>query len=327
MKGSSFRTEISIVPGKPITLQDRILTTGSCFAQQFGDWLLGNKFNVLSNPFGTTYNPISIHENLIDSLTNKLTETLFVESDNIWKHYNYHSHWCASEKQSLIDSIHEQQGIVRENIKNSSVIIMTYGTAWVYNHLAENTRVSNCHKRPAKLFEKLLLTVDEITDSFKALYEKLHQINPDIRILLTVSPVRHTKDTLTLNSVSKATLRVACHTIINRFRQVDYFPSYEIMMDDLRDYRFYDRDMIHPTAEAFDYISQKFSDHYFPAGVTSFIEKWKILKQALHHKPYQPHSSQHQLFLKELLIKLKAISEVSVDEEIKLVQSQIVNNV
>jgi hypothetical protein len=153
------------------------------------------------------------------------------------------------------------------------------------------------------------------------------KINPDIRILLTVSPVRHTKDTLALNSVSKASLRVACHTIINRFKQVDYFPSYEIMMDDLRDYRFYDRDMIHPTAEAFDYISQKFSDHYFPAGVTSFIEKWKILKQALHHKPYQPHSSQHQLFLKELLIKLKAISEVSVDEEIKLVQSQIVNNV
>ena len=326
MKGNSFRTEIRVVPGKPISLKDRILTTGSCFAQQFGDWLLSNKFNVLSNPFGTTYNPISIHENLTDALTNKVNETLFIKQDAIWKHYNYHSNWWASEKQSLIDAIQERQGLVNQYLKSSSVIILTYGTAWVYKHIADHRLVSDCHKRPAHLFEKRLLTVDEIIASFNELYHQIQAINKDVRFILTVSPVRHIKDTLALNSVSKATLRLACHNIASRFRPVDYFPSYEIMMDDLRDYRFYDRDMIHPTVEAFDYISQKFSDQYFSAEVTSFIENWKSLKQSLQHKPYHPHSSQHQQFLKFLLTQLKSISEVSVDPEIKLVQSQITTN-
>jgi len=326
MKGNSFRTEIRVVPGKPISLKDRILTTGSCFAQQFGDWLLSNKFNVLSNPFGTTYNPISIHENLTDTLTNTLNETLFIEQDTIWKHYNYHSNWWASEKQSLIDAIHEQQILVNQYLKGSSVIILTYGTAWVYKHIADHTLVSNCHKRPAHLFEKRLLTVDEIIASFNELYHQIQAINKDVRFILTVSPVRHIKDTLALNSVSKATLRVACHNIVNQFTPIDYFPSYEMMMDDLRDYRFYDRDMIHPTAEAFDYISQKFSDQYFSAEVTSFIEHWKSLKQSMQHKPYHPHSLQHQQFLKDLLTQLKSFSEVSVDQEIKLVQSQITTN-
>ncbi len=325
MKDNSFRTEINSIPSHPIELKDRILTTGSCFAQQFGDWLQGNKFNVISNPFGTTYNPISIHKNLLDTLTSKLNESLFVEQDSIWKHYDYHSQWWASEMKNLIDQIHKQQSEVSQLLKKSNVVIITYGTAWVYVHKAEKKIVSNCHKASATLFEKRILTVDEIVDSFSDLHEELKKVNSDLRFILTVSPVRHIKDTLQLNNVSKAALRLACDSIVNKYNKVDYFPSYEIMMDDLRDYRFYERDMIHPTVEAFDYISQKFSDQYFPADVVSFVEKWKNLKQALQHKPFHPGSSQHQLFLKELLTKLKSIKEVSLDEEINLVQSQLTN--
>lgn len=323
MQGNSFRTEISIARGKSISLKDRILTTGSCFAQQFGDWLASNKFNVLSNPFGTTYNPISIHENLADSLANKLNESLFFEADAMWKHFNYHSHWWASDKQSLTNTLQAQQNRVCQYLKESQVIIITYGTAWVYTHKTETCIVSNCHKAPATLFEKRLLTVAEIVKSFTSVYEKLQGINPGVRIILTVSPVRHLKDTIVLNSVSKATLRIACHQLVGTHEHVDYFPSYEIMMDDLRDYRFYDRDRIHPTEEAFEYISQKFSEQYFPAEVTSFIENWESLKQALQHKPFHPDSMQHQLFLKDLLTKLKSFSEINVEEEIRLIQSQI----
>jgi len=324
MKGNSFRTEINSISSNPITLQDQILTTGSCFAQQFGAWLYENKFTVASNPFGTTYNPISIHHNLIDSTSNTLDESLFIENDGILKHYDYHSQWSAFDKQSLTDEINKQQKVVSQFLKKSNVIIITYGTAWVYTHKAENKIVSNCHKSPATLFEKRLLTVDEIIKSFNELYTGLQKINPGIRFILTVSPVRHIKDTLPLNSVSKAALRIACDRITNEFQHVDYFPSYEIMLDDLRDYRFYERDMIHPTEEAFDYISQKFSDQYFPTELKIFIEKWKNLKQALQHKPFHPHSPKHQLFLEDLLTKLKAVKEVSLDKEINLVQSQLV---
>jgi len=325
MKGNSFRTEINSISSYAIISKDRILTTGSCFAQQFGDWLNGNKFDVVSNPFGTTYNPISIHNNLLDTLTNTLNESLFVEQDEVFKHYDYHSQWWALEKKNLADQIHNQQAEVSQFIKKSNVVIITYGTAWVYSYKAEKKIVSNCHKASATLFEKRLLTVDEIIKSFNELYKSLKKLNPDTRFILTVSPVRHIKDTLQLNGVSKAALRLACDSIVNKYDKVDYFPSYEIMMDDLRDYRFYERDMIHPTKEAFDYISQKFSDQYFPADIVSFIEKWKNLKQALQHKPFHPGSSQHQLFLKDLLTKLKSIKEVSLDEEINLVQSQLTN--
>lgn len=326
MKGNSFRTEINSIFGNPITLQDQILTTGSCFAQQFGNWLYENKFTVASNPFGTTYNPISIHNNLLDSISNTLNESLFIENDGVLKHYDYHSQWWANDKQSLIDKISKLQDTVNQFITKSNVIIITYGTAWVYTHNAANKIVSNCHKTPANLFEKRLLTVDEVIKSFSELSTGLQKINPGIRFILTVSPVRHIKDTLPLNSVSKAALRVACHTLVNQFKHVDYFPSYEIMMDDLRDYRFYERDMIHPTEEAFDYISQKFSDQYFPAELKIFIEKWRNLKQALQHKPFHPHSPQHQLFLNDLMTKLVAIKEVSLAEEIKMVQSQLISN-
>jgi hypothetical protein len=136
------------------------------------------------------------------------------------------------------------------------------------------------------------------------------------------------KDTLVLNSVSKATLRLACYTLSHQFEDVEYFPSYEIMIDDLRDYRFYERDKIHPTEEALDYISHKFSDQYFTREVKAFIEKWHTIRQAMNHRPYHPQSAAHQLFLKELLHKLEEIEgTVSISEEIKNIKSQIHSNV
>jgi hypothetical protein len=328
MNLNTFRTEITCPSAHPIDLKDRILTTGSCFADLFGQWLYLNKFDVLVNPFGTNYNPISIHKSLIESLTLDLDERLFVNHQGLWHHFDYHSQWSSDKKENLKASIQKIQKEVNQFLKNSEVLIMTYGTAWVYQYKKYSCIVSNCHKVPAKEFDKYLLTSDEIVSSFDLLYGALKDIRPDARIILTVSPVRHVKDTLVLNSVSKAALRLACHTLSNQYEDVEYFPSYEIMMDDLRDYRFYERDKIHPTEEALDYISHKFSDQYFTKEVKSFIEKWHTIRQAMEHRPYHPHSEAHQHFLKELLHKLEALKDtVSVGEEIKNIQSQIHTNV
>lgn len=327
MNSTTFRTEIKLSPAHSIGLRDQILTTGSCFADQFGGWLRDFKFNTLVNPFGTTYNPISIHQNLIEALNSSIDENGYVEHQGIWHHFEFHSQWSSPEKTTLQESISNQQKKVNDFLRNTSVLIITYGTAFIYEQKNNNKIVSNCHKLPSALFTKRLLIVNEITESFATLIKKLRNVKPDIRIIVTVSPVRHVKDTLELNSVSKATLRLACHKLASNYDSVDYFPSFEIMMDDMRDYRFYERDQIHPTEEAVDYIINKFSDKYFSSDTVNFIQKWYAIRKALQHRAYHPHSQAHQHFLKDLLQKLKALqSTVNVDEEINFVESQLVNN-
>lgn len=327
MKASTFRTEINFSASHPIDLKSKVLTTGSCFASEFGIRLAKNKFDILVNPFGTNYNPISIHQNLSDAYHQKLDDRFLVEQSGIWHHFDYHSQWSSQKKDELIRQIQQIQPTVKDYIEKANLLIITYGTAWTYHHKKLDHLVANCHKVPQHEFEKRLLSLDEILSSFSELHKLLNKINPAARIIITVSPVRHIKDTLVLNSVSKATLRLACHSISNQFENVEYFPSFEIMMDDLRDYRFYDRDKIHPTEEALDYISHKFSDRYFDSNTKAFIEKWHSIQLAMEHRPYHPNSPSHQHFLKDLLRKLEELKNtVHVDEEIKIIKSQIHSN-
>jgi hypothetical protein len=186
------------------------------------------------------------------------------------------------------------------------VLIITYGTAWVYELQSNHQLVNNCHKVPASQFIKKLLSATEIIQSFNTLVQTLKTIRPELRILVTVSPVRHSKDTFELNTVSKSILRLVCHELQ---QHVDYFPAYEIMMDDLRDYRFYERDMLHPSAEARDYINQKFSDRYFTADTLKLIHTLNEIQKALAHKPFQVTSAAHQHFLKDTLRKLESIQQ------------------
>lgn len=320
----SFRTEINCSPAQPIQLNQKVVTIGSCFADQFGHWMKTNKFDVLVNPFGTTYNPVSIHQLLLSSLDNKQDESLFVERDGGWYHHHYHSAWTAPTEEQLAQAIRKRQQLVKEFIQQTDVLIITYGTAWVYRIQKTNSLVANCHKVPANVFTKKLQEENEILASFDELYKKLKTLRPTLRIIVTVSPVRHLKDTLELNSVSKGLLRLLCHTLTQRYESVEYFPAYEIMMDDLRDYRFYERDMIHPSAEARDYINQKFGERYFTPETKQLIKSLNEIQKALAHRPFQFAAPAHQKFLKETLHKLESIKKlVSVEEEIKLVHSYL----
>jgi hypothetical protein len=324
MKTESFRTEIVCAPAKPLALTDRILTIGSCFSDLIGQWLQKHKFNVMTNPFGTVYNPVSIHRLLADCLSGYVNEQLFIEHDQLWHHFDYHSRWSQPDKSLLKNNIIATQREVNRFIQNLNVLIITYGTAWVYAYNNQQTIVSNCHKVPARQFTRRMVRQPEMEDSFAHLFDNLKKLRPDLRVILTVSPVRHLKDSLALNSVSKAALRLACHQLTEKYEAVEYFPSYEIMLDDLRDYRFYQRDKIHPNEEALDYIIGKFGDRYFTDQTRAFIETWDALRKSLAHRPYHPGSAAHRHFLNDLLRKLEEMKPiVNVDEEIHSIVSQL----
>jgi hypothetical protein len=322
----SFRTILTTPPNRhKISLSDQILTIGSCFSDAIGDQLASSKINTSVNPFGIQYNPHSIHRALFYALGRRaITEDSFVNRNGIFFNYDFHSDLSAADLNGLQGRIEKQITDAYSFIENAQWILLTYGTALTYERIDTNDIVSNCHKMPQSLFRKHLLTQKKILESFGELYEQLKIVNPNIRLILTVSPVRHLKETIEMNSVSKSILRVACHTITEQHEDVSYFPSYEIMMDDLRDYRFYKADMIHPSEVAEKYIWEKFSDTYFDDALKSFLAKWMDIKSALAHKPFHPDSLDHQNFIRTTIKKLEELKPiVNVDQEIANMTSKL----
>ena len=323
---NTFRTSLQSKPSsKRISLSDRILTIGSCFSDAIGLQFVGNKINCKANPFGVIYNPASIHKAVQYAILNEpVPEDTFLRRDDVFFNYDFHSEFASMNLSHLQDELKAIISNTHTFLHEANWLIITYGTAWVYERNETNMIVANCHKMPQSMFTKSLMTQKKVLDLFDSMYQELKSINPDINILLTVSPVRHIKDTLELNSVSKSVLRVACHTLAQEYGDVYYFPAYEIMMDDLRDYRFYKADMIHPTQVAEQYIWQKFAAQYFDEELTAFLEKWKEIQLALAHKPFHPASSAHQHFVKEMLKKLEELKGVvDVDEEVAFLKKQL----
>lgn len=309
-----------------VGLHHPVFTVGSCFADGMGKRLHQSKIKTLINPFGTVYNPVSIHKLLDFAIRQKpVSSQSFIQHNDIFLNYDFHSEFSAIVENDLSQRLEQVIQLSHQFIGNTDVLIITYGTSWVYKRKDSGEIVSNCHKIPSHNFTKSLLTPEEIITSFETLYYDVKKLNPSVKIILTVSPVRHTRDTLALNSVSKSILRVACHALSNSFNDVDYFPAYEIMMDDLRDYRFYKADMIHPSDVAEEYIWQKFIDTYADDAFRKFLPQWNAVQAALSHKPFHPSSIAHQRFLKDILKKLEALQPtVNVDIEIKLINDQII---
>lgn len=323
-----FRTSLGINPSTvQISLNDHILTQGSCFSDAMGARLSTNKLTTLVNPFGVIYNPESIHKVLSYSIFNEaLPEHTFVQNQEIHLNYNFHSAFSSPNRKELQARLSNAIGSTHYFLKDTRWLILTYGTAWVYLRKDTGEIVANCHKLPSAIFSKSLMPTSDVQSSFEVFYKQLKTFNPHVRLILTVSPVRHIKDTLELNSVSKSVLRVACHEIAGRYEDVEYFPAFEIMMDDLRDYRFYSTDMLHPTSDAEDYIWERFMERYFSPPLRDFVLKWKVILSALRHRPFHPHSSAHQQFLRETLRKLEEVRTlVDVDDEIAAITRQIVN--
>jgi hypothetical protein len=323
---NTFRTGVSIgKSNQQISLKNPILTAGSCFADAIGSRLKKFKFSAMVNPFGVSYNPFSIHKSLLYSIEDQSPAAhAYLENNQIHAHYDFHSQLSALDKNDLTRMLNHAIESTHHYLEHASLIVITYGTAWVYKRVDCGEIVSNCHKMPARNFIKRLMKEDEIVQSFREMNATLLDLNPNARVIVTVSPVRHLKDGLEQNGVSKAILRAACNTLVSEFNNVEYFPAYELMMDDLRDYRFYKPDMIHPSEEAENYIWEKFGEKYFSEDAKNFIKKWESIVSALNHKAFHPSSPGHQIFLKDTLRRLEDLkTSVDVSEELRIVKSQI----
>lgn len=322
-----FRTELTIPPScHKIGINDHIFSIGSCFAQTIGSKLHTHKFSTYVNPFGVIYNPASIFRLLHNTINCTIpSQNTYVLNQGIYYNYMFHSDFSATNAEDLKAQVVQAILSAGEYLKKVKWLFITLGTAYCYERKEDGQLVTNCHKMPSSTFRKRMLTVEEIDRRFDQLHYALQSTNPGIRYIFTVSPVRHTKNTLERDSVSKATLRLACEQIKNKYPDcVDYFPSYEIMMDDLRDYRYYEGDMIHPNETAQEYIWQKFTETYFTEETTAFINKWQKLQKALQHKPFHPHSEAHQKFIQRTIEQLLGLNgTVNVEQEIKSLRKQL----
>ena len=302
----NLQTKISLKPQQhnQIDYNSNILLLGSCFVENIGSKLNYFKFKNLQNPFGIFFQPLAI-EALI---TNAINEKEYTEKDIFfhneqWQCYEAHSVLSSSSKKELLHNLNTQVLLTNQQINTSTHIIITLGTAWVYRHIESDNIVANCHKVPQKKFLKELLSIDEITESLQAIIALIKSVNKDVSILFTVSPVRHLKDGFIENSQSKAHLISAIHTVLSpreQSRGLYYFPSYELMMDELRDYRFYAEDMIHPNQLAVRYIWEKFKEVWISKDAFKTMEEVDSVQKGMQHKPFIPNSEAHQKFLKNL---------------------------
>ncbi|WP_304233694.1 GSCFA domain-containing protein [Jiulongibacter sediminis] len=321
-----FRTEIESVSFPfEITQKDRFLNIGSCFSDKFGRYLQDNKLDCFSNPYGTIFNPISIFRLLNSSITEQpVMNRYLTENNGQWYHYDYHSKLSATSASSLSHHLEALHKKVRDYLRKTDYLVIALGTAFVYRLKNNQHVVANCHKKPDDLFYKELLTQKEIGIRFRQFYEKLKLFNPRIKIIFTVSPVRHTKDTLQGNNLSKSILRLSCHYFCQDFKDVHYFPAYEILMDDLRDYRFYEEDMIHVNETGQKYVIENFKESAFSPDLKQFVDQWQQVKNQLNHRPFQPESESHQKFLRNLLNRLEQLGNtIDVEKEKELVKAQL----
>jgi hypothetical protein len=321
-----FRTELS--PEKLPALirpDSRMVTIGSCFAEVLGRQLTDNKVDVLGNPFGTLFNPVSIAKLLLTALRNAEPDPdLYVERDGLWFHYDFHSSRWGRSREELHQRLTDCLTQTGNALKNADWLVLTLGTAMVYRHLETGKVVANCQKMPGFLFEKYLYTYEHVQGTLTDLVKKLKRANPNLAVLLTVSPVRHTKDSLPLNQASKSILRAISHELTVWNDQVHYFPAYEIMMDDLRDYRFYEADLIHPNVVAETYIFEKFAECAFDDELRQFISEWQNLRKSLAHRPFHEGTESHRRFLENLLKQLDAVSKkADVAQEKKEVERRL----
>jgi hypothetical protein len=309
-----FRTKISIPKSdNPIDYNSKIVSLGSCFAENMAEKLDYFKFQNACNPFGIIFNPISI-EKMIYRVVNQFfyTENDIFFHNERWHCYEVHSDLSNSNKEQFLENLNAVLRTSLIQLLQASHIIITYGTSWVYRNIESNAVVANCHKVPQKEFSKEILSIETIENSLKNTIDLIRKVNPKANVIFTVSPVRHLKDGFVENQVSKSNLIVAIYRLLQTEhckRNTEYFPSYGIMMDELRDYRFYAEDMIHPSQVAIDYIWEQFSATFISEESHSMMKEVETIQKGLQHRPFNPNSESHQQFLSKLQDKMVKIQK------------------
>jgi hypothetical protein len=312
-----FTTKIHISKSLyPIDYDSKIFSLGSCFALNIGEKFNYFKFQNIVNPFGILFHPIAIQT----IIRRAVEEDFFAESELFfhnerWHCFDTHSDLSSANKEELLQNLNQNLAHLKSKIESASHMLITFGTAWVYKERTSEKIVANCHKVPQTQFEKELLSATQIEVAILDTISLLLKVNSNLNVILTISPVRHLKDGFIQNQQSKANLIIGVHQAIHRQQTtgnqqlLTYFPSYEIMMDELRDYRFYAQDMIHPNQTAIDYIWKRFAETSISNAVLPIMDEVESVQKALSHKPFNPNSESHQKFLLQLNQRIVRLQE------------------
>ncbi|UUC45686.1 GSCFA domain-containing protein [Flavobacterium cerinum] len=306
-----FRTQIPVFKStNPIDYTSQIVSLGSCFAVNMSEKLDYFRFQNYCNPFGILFHPLAIAKLFEYALRNKqFTESDIFFHNEQWHSFDAHSDLNETDKNQLLDNLNSATVQTKKQLSGATHVIITLGTAWVYRKLENDQIVANCHKVPQKQFKKELLSVEAIRENLEKIMDIVLQFNPEAKLIFTVSPVRHIKDGFVENQWSKANLITAIHQVISESAVASYFPSYEIMMDELRDYRFYTEDMIHPNPVAIDYIWERFTTAWITEEAQQVMKEVESIQKGLAHRSFNPDSEQHLRFLENLKGKITKLAE------------------
>ncbi len=325
-----FRTNIEIPKADfQINHNQSMILMGSCFAENIGQKLCDSKFGVCVNPFGILYNPLSISKALYRLINNEVfTENDLIYYNDIYQSFMHQGKFSHPDKNVCLSTISESFTEAAELIKKMDVMLVTFGTAHVFRLKTTGEVVGNCHKFPAGYFERERLSVENIVSEWSELIKVLLYINTDLKIVFTVSPNRYLKDGAHQSQISKATLFLAIEQLQERYSEnTNYFPAYEIVLDELRDYRFYARDMIHPSEVAVDYIWQRFSETFFSEETEKIINEWNPIRKSIEHRPLSNDKENYENFLRQTLQKIEQMADkypqISFNRDKTLLQEKI----
>ncbi|MEO6949808.1 MAG: GSCFA domain-containing protein [Ginsengibacter sp.] len=301
------------IPPSPfkISYDSKVLLIGSCFSREIGDRMASSKFNVVQNPNGILYNPASIESAISSYIANKIyKEDELIEADGIYHSFQHHSSFSGLRKTEILDRINNSQKNVHHFLKNADVLIITFGTAYCYQWGESGDIVANCHKFPGQNFQKIFLEISTIENDYLKLIDDLKAFNPALKIVFTISPVKHIRDGVVENSQSKARLIESVHHIITNSQNTFYFPAYELVTDVLRDYRFFKPDLVHPNATATDFVFQKFCESFLEPETVSLQKEVSAIMEMVNHRPLFRESISHRRLIASLIIKIERLESL-----------------
>lgn len=306
-----FRTEIVVKKRQTqIDHRDKTVFIGSCFTDNIGGKLEDLKFSTYVNPFGILYNPVSVYISLNRCLNkNYFTEDDLIFNNGLYHSLYHHSQFSSKNQNQVLENINKALEKTYNHLKETRYLFLTFGTARVYRYIEKNIVTANCHKLPGDYFNKELLVPDQTIRDYDILLNSLRKLNREINIVFTVSPVRHWRDGAFENNVSKGVLFNVIDSLLKKYNYCSYFPSYEIVMDELRDYRYFSNDLLHPSSAAVDYIMEKFSKAFFNEETHAINSQLNIFKQKLNHRPFFPETPEYLQFVKKLNEELIDFSE------------------
>jgi hypothetical protein len=306
-----FRTVVQVDPSKrKLSYKTPLFLIGSCFTENIGEKLEWYKFPVVINPFGIVYNPLSVFQSIQFIIGNKkYTATDISNYNGQYFSFDHHSRFSDSDLNVCLTKINTSIHAAHEKLLRSSFLFITLGSAFFYRLKSNQRIVANCHKLPEKEFDRNIMSVDEVVNAYELLNEVLLKFNPGIQVVFTVSPIRHWKDGAHENNLSKSVVLLAINEIAKKFENVTYFPAYELMLDELRDYRFYDEDMLHPNKIAIDFIWKRFLSCFSETDNSKIMNEIEKIQLARQHRPFNTKTEAFQTFIVQQINRINMLSQ------------------